>query len=86
MGGSMPKSRTTLLIDRAVLQKAKSLGINVSQFTENALRKAIKALETAFGESHQEQQRKDSNPPTRNSNTAGVAESGQRCQLEGLVP
>ncbi len=40
------KVRTTLLIDEEVLKVAKQIGINVSQFTENALREAIYKLKS----------------------------------------
>ncbi len=39
------KARTTLTIDKEVLEKAHKIGLNVSQFCENALREAIKKLE-----------------------------------------
>jgi post-segregation antitoxin (ccd killing protein) len=39
------KARTTLTIDAEVLRKAHEIGLNVSQFCENALKQAIKALE-----------------------------------------
>ncbi len=39
------KARTTLTIDSEVLKKAHEIGLNVSQFCENALKQAIKALE-----------------------------------------
>jgi hypothetical protein len=38
------KARTTLTIDRDVLRTAKKLGINVSQYCENALIEAIEKL------------------------------------------
>ena len=41
------KARTTLTIDEEVLRKAHEIGLNVSQFCENALKQAIKALEQA---------------------------------------
>ena len=39
------KARTTLTIDEEILRKAQEIGLNVSQFCENALKQAIKALE-----------------------------------------
>jgi post-segregation antitoxin (ccd killing protein) len=39
------KARTTLTIDKDVLQKAKEIGLNISQFCENALKEAIETLE-----------------------------------------
>jgi post-segregation antitoxin (ccd killing protein) len=39
------KTRTTLTIDKDVLQKAKEIGLNISQFCENALKEAIETLE-----------------------------------------
>ncbi len=39
------KARTTLTIDSEVLKKAHEIGLNISQFCENALKQAIKALE-----------------------------------------
>ncbi len=39
------KQRTTLTIDKEILRKAKEIGINVSQFCENALKEAIEVLE-----------------------------------------
>lgn len=39
------KARTTLTIDKDVIRKAKKLGINISQFCENALNDAIRRLE-----------------------------------------
>ena len=39
------KARTTLTIDAEVLRKAHEIGLNVSQFCENALKQAIKTLE-----------------------------------------
>ena len=38
------KVRTTLTIDKDVINEAKSLGINISQFCETALKEAIKRL------------------------------------------
>jgi hypothetical protein len=40
------KTRTTLLIDKEVLQKARELGLNVSKCCENALKLYIKAMES----------------------------------------
>ena len=40
------KARTTLTIDADVLKKAHELGLNVSQFCENALKHGINALES----------------------------------------
>ena len=40
------KARTTLTIDAEVLAKAHKIGLNVSQFCENALTEAIKRLES----------------------------------------
>ena len=40
------KARTTLTIDKDILQTAMKMGINVSQFCENALREAIQKLKT----------------------------------------
>ncbi len=39
------KARTTLYIDKAVVRKAQSIGLNVSRVAENALVQSIKALE-----------------------------------------
>jgi len=41
------KARTTLTIDEEVLKKAQEIGLNVSQFCENALKEAIEALSHA---------------------------------------
>ena len=41
------KVRTSILIEREILKRAQEIGINVSQFCENALKAAIQALETA---------------------------------------
>jgi len=38
------KARTTLTIDEEVLRKAKEIGLNISQFCETKLRKAIEQL------------------------------------------
>lgn len=38
------KARTTLTIDEEVLRKAKEIGLNISQFCENKLKKAIEQL------------------------------------------
>jgi len=38
------KVRTSILIEKEILEKAKKLGINISKFTENALKQAINAL------------------------------------------
>ena len=40
------KVRTTLTIDKDVLQTAMKMGINVSQFCENALREGIEKLKS----------------------------------------
>ena len=40
------KVRTTLTIDKDILQTAMKMGINVSQFCENALAEAIQKLKT----------------------------------------
>jgi len=40
------KVRTTLTIDKDVLQTAMKMGINVSQFCENALREGIQKLKS----------------------------------------
>ena len=39
------KRMTSMRIDGEVIDKAKEIGINISQFCENALKQAIKALE-----------------------------------------
>ena len=39
------KARTTLTIDKEVLEKAHQIGLNVSQFCEKALKDAIELLE-----------------------------------------
>gem|GEM_PF-4002771 len=54
------KRRTTLLLDEEVVKKAKKLGINISQFCENALREAIKRLEGMYSTPETE------NPPKNN--------------------
>ena len=38
------KVRTSILIEREILEKAQEIGINVSKFTENALKQAIASL------------------------------------------
>ena len=38
------KAKVTLSIDREVIKNAKKIGINISQFCENALREGIKSL------------------------------------------
>jgi post-segregation antitoxin (ccd killing protein) len=40
------KRMTSMKIDGEVLDKAKELGLNISQFCENSLKRAIKALES----------------------------------------
>lgn len=40
------KVRTTLLIDKEVIEKAKELGLNLSKVCENCLKQYIKALES----------------------------------------
>ena len=40
------KARTTLTIDKDVLQTAMEMGINVSQYCENCLREAIQKLKS----------------------------------------
>ena len=40
------KVRTTLTIDKDVLKTAKELGINVSQYCENALKEVIEKLKS----------------------------------------
>ena len=39
------KRMTSMRIDGEVIDKAKEIGLNISQFCENALKQAIKALE-----------------------------------------
>ncbi len=39
------KVKLTLLVDKDTVQKAKDIGINLSQFLEHNLKRAIKALE-----------------------------------------
>ena len=41
--------RVNLTIDENVIEKAKTLGLNLSKTCENCLIRAIKALETAYG-------------------------------------
>jgi len=41
------KVRTSVFIDREILEKAKNLGLNVSQCCENALRLYIQAIESS---------------------------------------
>ena len=41
------KVRTSVLIEEAILRKAQQIGLNVSQFCENAIKIGIEALETA---------------------------------------
>lgn len=38
------KTKVTLTIDEEVIKNAKQIGLNISQFCENALKNAIKAL------------------------------------------
>jgi post-segregation antitoxin (ccd killing protein) len=40
------KVRTTLTIDEEILKTAMQIGINISQFTENALKEAIEKLKS----------------------------------------
>jgi len=44
------KVKANLTIDEIVVKRAKALGLNLSKVSENALIRAIKALETAYGE------------------------------------
>ncbi|NIS79217.1 MAG: hypothetical protein GTO14_03130 [Anaerolineales bacterium] len=39
------KVKVNLTMDRKVVEKAKKIGLNMSQFCENALKEAIEALE-----------------------------------------
>ncbi len=39
------KAKVTLLVDKDTVEKAKSIGINLSQFFEHNLKRAISALE-----------------------------------------
>ena len=39
------KKKINLYIEEEVMKKAKEIGLNISQFCENALKQAIKALE-----------------------------------------
>ena len=39
------KRMTSMRIDGDIIDKAKEIGLNISQFCENALKQAIKALE-----------------------------------------
>jgi post-segregation antitoxin (ccd killing protein) len=39
------KSKVTLLVDKDTVEKAKEIGINLSQFLEHNLKKAIRAME-----------------------------------------
>ena len=78
--------KTTVKMDKKLVKRAHELGLNVSKICENALTKAIQALECTFGEPSS-QQKKPSNPSTPNCFTeAGVAESGQRRRLQEPVP
>ena len=43
--------RVNLTIDEQVVKKAKDLGLNISKVSENALKRAIKALEQSNPES-----------------------------------
>ena len=42
------KVRTTIYLDKEVVKKAKEIGLNLSQFCENALKKAIRRLEAPY--------------------------------------
>ena len=42
------KVRTTILIEDAILKQAQQLGLNVSQYCENALKIGIQALTNSF--------------------------------------
>ena len=42
------KVRTTIYLDKEVVKKAKEIGLNISQFCENALKEAIKRLESPY--------------------------------------
>lgn len=44
----MPKIRVNLSIDEDVVNKAKQIGINLSQYCENALKDAIQRLERGY--------------------------------------
>ncbi len=39
------KAKVTLLVDKDTVEKAKNIGINLSQFLEHNLKRAISALE-----------------------------------------
>ena len=41
------KTKLTLSIESEIVEKAKKIGLNISQFCENALKIGIEALETA---------------------------------------
>jgi hypothetical protein len=45
---SMAKIRVNLSIDEDVVMKAKQIGINLSQYCENALKDAIQRLERSY--------------------------------------
>ena len=46
------KVRTNLTIDQDILKTAMQIGINVSQFTENALKEAIEKLKNPINASN----------------------------------
>ena len=45
--GEKVKTKLTLSIESEIVEKAKNLGLNISQFCENALKIGITALENA---------------------------------------
>ena len=47
------KSKVTLLVDKDTIEKAKKIGINLSQFLEYNLKKAIRSLEHSNNDSSQ---------------------------------
>lgn len=42
------KSKVTLYMDKKVVEKAKNIGLNLSKVCENALIRAIEALEQSY--------------------------------------
>ena len=44
--------RVNLTIDEDIVEKAKTLGLNLSKTCENCLFRSIKAIETAYGENN----------------------------------
>ena len=61
------KKKVTLLMEDRIVKKAKEVGINISQFCENQLKKAIDALEGTS---------KESNPKEESPHSTKVLKDG----------